>query len=95
MMRKAKEKALKEANIGSQDMMYNQGFMGPEMGNMDSYEQYQNNNANTLARTDVKKRVLMPQDKVSSGNANPFLLSLITGFAMGLVSVLAYIFISG
>ncbi len=95
MMRKAKEKAMKEANKESQDMMYNQGFMGPEMGNMSPYGQYQNDNSNTLARKDVKKRVLIPQDKVSSGNANPFLLSLITGFAMGLVSVLAYIFISG
>ena len=95
MMRKAKEKAMREAYKERQNMMYNQGNMGAKMNDMDPYGQYQNDNTNTLARTDVKRRVLIPQDKVSSGNANPFLLSLITGFAMGLVSVLAYIFISG
>ena len=48
---------------------------------------------NNLAKVDQKRRILTNK-YVSSGAANAFLLSLITGFVMGLVSVVAYMFIS-
>ena len=66
------------------------------IGNM--WREIKGEQVRTHDKNVVRMRVPQNQDggnNQNSGSINPFLLSLITGFVMGIVSVLAYIFISG